>query len=167
MFCSKHPNITTVLSCARCEVPICTSCSVPTPVGNGCALCSQSSNYSIFSISAWTIVKAYMTATLLAVLLCLVIVISKFLISNLEQKIQTIIFVWYTLLIISGFLIGQVLSLVSKGKKGIVLTLAPIYGVMVIVLGMLFSNTIVFADLLNLFGVGSVLIALAVSVRKF
>ena len=122
---------------------------------------------SIFSISTWTIVKAYMTATLLAVLLCLVIVISKFLISNLEQKIQTIIFVWYTLLIISGFLIGQVLSLVSKRKKGIVLTLAPIYGVMVIVLGMLFSNTIVLADLLNLFGVGSVLIALAVSVRKF
>ena len=167
MFCAKHPNITTVLSCARCEMPICTSCLVPTPVGNRCALCSQLSNYSIFSISAWTIVKAYMTATLLAVLLCLVIVISKFLISNLEQKIQTIIFVWYTLLIISGFLIGQVLSLVSKRKKGIVLTLAPIYGVMVIVLGMLFSNTIVLADLLNLFGVGSVLIALAVSVRKF
>ena len=164
MFCAKHPNITTVLSCARCEMPICTSCLVPTPVGNRCALCSQSSNYSI---STWTIVKAYMTATLLAVLLCLVIAISKFLISNLEQKIQTIIFVWYTLLIISGFLIGQVLSLVSKGKKGIVLTLAPIYGVMVIVLGMLFSNTIVLADLLNLFGVGSVLIALAVSVRKF
>ena len=108
-----------------------------------------------------------MTATLLAVLLCLVIVISKFLISNLEQKIQTIIFVWYTLLIISGFLMGQVLSLVSKGKKGIVLTLASVYGVMFIVFGMLFSNTIVFADLLNLFGVGSVLIALAVSVRKF
>ena len=167
MFCAKHPNITTVLSCARCEVPICTSCSVPTPVGNRCALCAQSSNYSIFSISTWTIVKAYMTATLLAVLLCLVIVISKFLISNLEQKIQTIIFVWYTLLIISGFLIGQVLSLVSKRKKGMVLTLAPVYGVMVIVLGMLFSNTIVLADLLNLFGVGSVLIALAVSVRKF
>ena len=164
MFCAKHPNITTVLSCARCEVPICTSCSVPTPVGNRCVLCSQSSNHSI---STWAIVKAYMTATLLAVLLCLVIVISKFLISNLEQKIQTIIFVWYALLIISGFLIGQVLSLVSKGKKGIVLTLAPIYGVMVIVLGMLFSNTIVLADLLNLFGVGSVLIALAVSVRKF
>ncbi|GIS65565.1 MAG: hypothetical protein CM1200mP3_18130 [Chloroflexota bacterium] len=79
--------------------------------------CSQSSNYSIFSISTWTIVKAYMTATLLAVFLCLVIVISKFLISNLEQKIQTIIFVWYTLLIISGFLIGQVLSLSASGKK--------------------------------------------------
>ena len=42
-----------------------------------------------------------------------------------------------------------------------------VYGVMFIVFGMLFSNTIVFADLLNLFGVGSVLIALAVSVRKF
>ena len=88
MFCARHPNITTVLSCARCEVPICTSCSVPTPVGNRCARCSQSSNYSIFSISTWTIVKAYMTATLLAVLRCVVIVISKFWFSLLEQKMK-------------------------------------------------------------------------------
>ena len=99
--------------------------------------------------------------------ICLFIFIAKFLILNLETKIQTITFIWYTFLIISGFLIGQVTSVVSNNKQGMVLKFAPLYGVSMVLLGMLFFNVIILKDLLNLFGVASVLIALAMSVRKF
>ena len=167
MFCFRHPSIGTVLSCARCETPICTSCSVPTAVGNRCVLCSRSSADPALSVSVWIIVKAYATSTFIAVFICLFIFIAKFLILNLETKIQTITFIWYTFLIISGFLIGQVTSVVSNNKQGMVLKFAPLYGVSMVLLGMLFFNVIIFKDLLNLFGVASVLIALAMSVRKF
>ena len=167
MFCSKHPSIGTVLSCARCEIPICTSCSVPTAVGNRCVLCSRSSADPALSVSAWIIVKAYVTSTLIAVFICLFIFIAKFVILNLEIKIHTITFVWYTFVIVSGFLIGEVTSVVSNKKKGMILKFAPLYGVSVVLLGMLFFNVIILRDLLNLFGVASVLIALAMSVRKF
>ena len=167
MFCSRHPSVDTVLSCARCGMPICTSCLVPTSVGNRCVLCSRPRGDSTQSISAWTIVKAYTTATLIAVFFSLVIFIAKVTVLNVGTKIQTITFVWDTFVIISGFLIGEVISLVSSRKKGMVLKFAPLYGVSMVLLGMLFTNVMGLRDLLNLFGVASVLIALAVSVRKF
>ena len=86
---------------------------------------------------------------------------------NLEIKIQTVTFIWYTFVIVSGFLIGEVTSVVSNNKKGMVLKFAPLCGVSMVLLGMLFFNVIILRDLLNLFGVASVLIALAMSVRKF
>ena len=167
MFCSRHPSIGTVLSCARCEIPICTSCSVPTAVGNRCVLCSRSSADPDLSVSAWIIVKAYVTSTLIAVFIHLFIFVARFVILNLEIKIQTITFVWYTFVIVSGFLIGEVTSVVSNKKKGMGLKFAPLYGVSMVLLGMLCFNVIILRDLLNLFGVASVLIALAMSVRKF
>lgn len=167
MFCSRHPSIDTVLACARCEIPICTSCSVPTAVGYRCVLCSRSSADPTLSVSAWIIVKAYVTSTLSAVFICLFLIIAKFGILNLEIKIQTVTFVWYTLVIVSGFLIGELTSVVSNNKKGMVLKFAPLCGVSMVLLGMLFFNVIILRDLLNLFGVASVLIALAMSVRKF
>lgn len=40
MHCAKHPNEETSLSCGRCEMPICTRCSVHTDVGIRCRDCA-------------------------------------------------------------------------------------------------------------------------------
>ena len=52
-------------------------------------------------------------------------------------------------------------------KESVVLTQGSLYGVAIVIFSMLFSNTSVFTDLLNLFGIVSVLISLAFVVRKF
>jgi hypothetical protein len=39
--CARHPNVTTVLRCGRCDTPICPRCLVQTPVGARCPDCAQ------------------------------------------------------------------------------------------------------------------------------
>ena len=39
--CARHPNVSTVLRCGRCETPICPRCLVQTPVGARCPDCAQ------------------------------------------------------------------------------------------------------------------------------
>jgi len=39
--CARHPNVSTVLRCGRCETPICPRCLVQTPVGARCPSCAQ------------------------------------------------------------------------------------------------------------------------------
>src|SRR5438105_12116167 len=39
--CARHPNVSTVLRCGRCETPICPRCLVQTPVGARCPNCAN------------------------------------------------------------------------------------------------------------------------------
>lgn len=39
--CRKHPNRETVLRCGKCGDPICTECTIQTPVGARCRECAQ------------------------------------------------------------------------------------------------------------------------------
>lgn len=40
-YCARHPGVETVISCGRCDTPICPRCLVYTPVGMRCAACAQ------------------------------------------------------------------------------------------------------------------------------
>lgn len=42
MYCYRHPNVETALSCGRCGQPLCTQCVIQTEVGGRCAECTQS-----------------------------------------------------------------------------------------------------------------------------
>lgn len=42
MYCYRHPNVETALSCGRCDKPICTQCVIQTEVGGRCSECTQS-----------------------------------------------------------------------------------------------------------------------------
>ena len=39
--CARHPGVSTVLRCGRCDTPICPRCLVQTPVGARCPSCAQ------------------------------------------------------------------------------------------------------------------------------
>lgn len=40
-YCARHPKAVTRLRCGRCEVPICTRCTVFSPAGTRCRACSR------------------------------------------------------------------------------------------------------------------------------
>ncbi|MFN8630597.1 MAG: hypothetical protein U0838_09845 [Chloroflexota bacterium] len=41
MFCYRHPDRETLISCGRCEKPICTKCAMQGPVGFRCRDCGK------------------------------------------------------------------------------------------------------------------------------
>lgn len=40
-YCANHPSVETVVSCGRCDKPICTRCMIFAPVGVRCRDCAQ------------------------------------------------------------------------------------------------------------------------------
>jgi MFS family permease len=50
VYCSRHPNVETVLRCNRCGVPICPRCAVLTEVGYRCPDCIRSQQSVFFNI---------------------------------------------------------------------------------------------------------------------
>ncbi len=40
-YCSRHPKITTLIRCGRCDTPICQRCMVFGPAGNRCRACAK------------------------------------------------------------------------------------------------------------------------------
>jgi hypothetical protein len=41
VYCARHPQVATVLTCGRCGTPICPRCLVQTPVGARCPTCAN------------------------------------------------------------------------------------------------------------------------------
>jgi hypothetical protein len=41
VYCARHPNVETSLTCGRCGTPICPRCLVQTPVGARCPVCAN------------------------------------------------------------------------------------------------------------------------------
>ena len=58
MQCATHPNTETLLSCGKCDKPICPKCLVHTPVGARCKECANVRRSPIYEVSAFYYVKA-------------------------------------------------------------------------------------------------------------
>jgi Domain of unknown function (DUF4352) len=53
MYCAKHPNVETVVSCGRCGTPVCPKCMVHAEVGVRCRQCSPPSRMSFPNRGSW------------------------------------------------------------------------------------------------------------------
>ena len=58
MQCATHPNTETLLSCSKCDKPICPRCLVHTPVGARCKECANVRPSPIYQISTLYYLKA-------------------------------------------------------------------------------------------------------------
>ncbi len=58
MQCATHPNVETLLSCGKCDKPICPKCLVHTPVGARCKECANVRRSPIYEVSTVYYLKA-------------------------------------------------------------------------------------------------------------
>ena len=58
MQCATHPNVETLLSCGKCDKPICPKCLVHTPVGVRCKECANVRRSPIYEVSTVYYLKA-------------------------------------------------------------------------------------------------------------
>ncbi len=60
--CPRHPGVETALQCSRCEVAICPSCLVQTPVGARCRDCARIKRAPVYVLSAGHLLRAGVAA---------------------------------------------------------------------------------------------------------
>jgi hypothetical protein len=72
VFCQRHPDVETALTCGRCGTPICPRCMVHTPGGIRCPDCAQLRRPPMYELSASDYLKAGPTAVVAGALLGLV-----------------------------------------------------------------------------------------------
>jgi hypothetical protein len=121
--CANHPQVQTVVSCGRCDKPLCPRCMIYTPVGVRCRDCAQLRRLPQYTLTPRVYARVLPTAAALA-LIC------GFLLS-LVPRLSLLAGV------VVGVVVGEVLRRVSDYKQGRVLQV--IAGATVVV-GILSSN---------------------------
>jgi hypothetical protein len=110
IFCYRHPNRSTSLRCYKCGNPICSECTVKTPVGYLCPECYRNAEDAFFN--------ARPTDYLLALLVALPIsLLAGFLVMQFSRGLFFIIIMFFAGGFIGG-LIGRVTKRVIGGRRG-------------------------------------------------
>ena len=125
-YCARHPAVETVVSCGRCDQPICPRCMIFTPVGARCPSCAQLRRLPQYVLTP----RAYARVALGALLLALGV---GFLLSIVPG-------VGFLGGIVVGYLVGTGLRRVSGYKQGRAMeTIAGVTVVLTVLAGNLFS----------------------------
>ena len=119
--CSRHKNVDTSLLCARCGDWICPKCMTESPVGYRCPDCSKLTKIPTFALSKILLLKVLFVAIFAGLFVggMLFIFVLSIGVSNLPKYISYYLFI--ALVAISGFFIGEAVSLASNRKRGRVL----------------------------------------------
>src|SRR5215469_1834262 len=102
--CINHPSVETVVSCGRCDRPLCPRCMIFTSVGVRCRDCAQMRRPPQFTLTPRVYARVIPTAIALA-LAC------GFLLSLVPR-------LGFLAGIVIGLLVGDVLRRVSGYKQG-------------------------------------------------
>ena len=111
MYCAKHPDTTTNLSCGRCENAICTRCMVHAPVGVRCRDCAQVRRLPTFDVSKVYLARGIGAGLVLGILL-----------GSATAALLSYVFLGLMFIIVAivgvGYLVGEGISAAVNRKRG-------------------------------------------------
>ncbi|MDD5092933.1 MAG: hypothetical protein PHV74_00930 [Dehalococcoidia bacterium] len=108
MYCTRHSKVETNLRCGKCETPICPKCSVQTPVGARCPGCAKVTRLPIFQVSFLDHLKAVGVGLALAGICGAVLGIIG----------DSLLFFFYLMVLVTGQIIGDMVSRSVNRKRG-------------------------------------------------
>ena len=115
MQCYRHPHVETVVSCGKCDRPICPRCMIPGPAGMRCPDCSSLRKTALYQISPARLALAFVAALVSGV-------VGAFLMTSLG------FFVFFLGPLYGGFVAEAVLR-ASGRKRGRVLEVLGVGGI--------------------------------------
>lgn len=158
VYCAKHQNVETALSCSRCGTPICPRCAVMTPVGARCRDCAQLRRLPTFQVGAAALAKGAAAAVAAAVVGGIV-----------WGAVSLVIFLGYIgffLAMAIGYGIGEAVSRAANRKQGPQLVILGVGGVVVAfaIRNVILSGAVV--DVRDLWGLISLVLAALVAAGR-
>ncbi|MBI2165838.1 MAG: hypothetical protein HYU29_05480 [Chloroflexi bacterium] len=122
MECATHPGIETVLTCSKCDKPICPRCLVQTPVGARCRGCAGLRRIPTYELTAPYFLRGALaglgTALATGGLAGLVL--------RLLWPIPFMVWIVPIGLILLGSLLGEAISLATNRKRGPLLVVTAV-----------------------------------------
>ena len=157
--CSRHNDIRTSLLCARCGDPICPECMTVSPVGYRCPDCSKITKIPTYNISTKLLLKVLVVAIIAGILIggTLFFFVLSLGLSSLPKYVNYYLFM--ALIAVSGFFMGEAVSLASNRKRGRPLKYVCSIGILILVCMLVAINVISIGTLINF----NMLIALAIA----
>ena len=140
--CSRHKGVTTSLLCARCGDTICPKCMTVSPVGYRCPDCSQFTKIPTYNLSKKLLVKVFFVAIFVGLVVggILFIFALSLEVSSLPKYLNYYLFI--ASIAISGFFIGEGVSLASNRRRGRTLKYICFIGVLVSICVLVTTNVI-------------------------
>ena len=157
--CSRHKGIPTKLLCARCGDTICPKCMTASPVGYRCPDCSKLTKIPTYDLPKKMLVKVFFIAIFTGLIVggILFIFTLSLEISGLPKYLNYYLFI--ASIAISGFFIGEGVSLASNRRRGRTLKYISFIGVLVSI-GLLLTTNVIGIGIFTNF---NMLIAIAIA----
>ena len=107
-FCYKHPQVSTLISCNKCGVNICTKCMVSSVIGMRCKNCVQAKRHHLLQIKPFT----YIIAGIFSIFMAIIMGFIWGILANIYAFLFDII-----LPIVAGFIGRESISIIVKRKR--------------------------------------------------
>lgn len=107
-FCYKHPQVSTLISCNKCGVNICTKCMVSSVIGMRCKNCVQAKRHHLLQIKPFT----YIIAGIFSIFMAIIMGFIWGILANIYAFLFDII-----LPIVTGFIGRESISIIVKRKR--------------------------------------------------
>ena len=157
--CSRHKGVSSSLLCSRCGDTICPKCMTVSPVGYRCPDCSKLIKIPTYNLSKKLLVKVLVIAVFCGLLIggILFVFVLSLRASSLRAYLNYYLFM--ASIAISGFFIGETVSLTSNRRRGRTLKYISSIGVLTSIGFLLATNVIGIGIFTNF----NMLIALAIA----
>jgi hypothetical protein len=106
MYCTNHPNRETLLRCAKCDRPICTECAIRHPVGLRCPECAKLRKVPTYDVPTTYYLRAFGAGLITSA------------VSSIVIQILPLFFLSFFAALVAGGAIAEVISRVTRHKRG-------------------------------------------------
>jgi len=157
--CSRHKGVPSSLLCSRCGDTICPKCMTVSPVGYRCPDCSRYIKIPTYNLSKKLLVKVLIITIFCGLLVGGILFV--FALSLRASSLPTYLnyYLFMASIGISGFFIGETVSLTSNRRRGRTLKYISFIGVLTSIGFLLATNVIGIGIFTNF----NMLIALAIA----
>ena len=140
--CSRHNGVSSSLLCARCGDTICPKCMTVSPVGYRCPDCSKLTKLPTYNLPKRLLVKVLLVAIFVG--LAVGVILFVFALSLGASSLPTYLnyYLFMASIAISGFFIGEGVSLASNRRRGRTLKFICSIGVLTSISLLLATNVI-------------------------
>lgn len=124
VYCARHPQVETVITCGRCDTPICPRCLVQTPVGARCPVCANVRRIPTVDVKPIFIVRGLAAAVVTGVAVGLA---WGFLLGEIRFSLILLVAV----ALAAGYAVGEAVSRATNRKRSPVLEGCAVVGVVI------------------------------------
>ena len=110
MYCAKHPDTATKVSCGKCEAGVCPRCMVHAPVGVRCPDCAQVRRLPTFDVGAKYLARGIGAGLVLGLVGGVAVAVVSWVIPVFMLVVVAIVGV--------GYLVGEGVSAAVNRKRG-------------------------------------------------